>query len=597
MRLLVWSCALCVVFVLASGCAVEALVEADAYRMLQYAWKNVKYGSWAAHLDSDMVAFNAQDLSDRCVIVHYDEVKKYSSLKKLSKMGPNSLLIVLPQETPSPTEKELEIYKRVESEIMEGFFDIPVYFVEGNSTIFKMYYKTTEKLINHRTNDLFLPLDAVLWDYTYRVITDDSPTTKLIKPLIQWNVKGIVRSGGSSTANKAKKYILIASHHDTFGMTPNLAYGASSNGSGTSVLLEIARLFSLLYKSSQEVVERARGKGKAPLGEGKDFGGYDLIFLSSGGGPINFEGLKHWYNSEDEDIISNIEFVIYLDSIAEGGMYMHTDDPDSKYAKRLFYDLTLLSANFIRFEHAAVKRGERIFKSKPEAGAIVSANQFFRENLPGVPCITFSNYKKEPTTFHEHLSLFSIFDKKPFIGTTHLNMKGKGIAIALSRIVFEEVLETMPIQTDLFEFAMLPENAEGETSKEYMFLPSMYDMLANYPRGVNIDFRPGEASHVDGILAVSSKVALRGSCFDTSTYCIFPQVLSNFTPDAKMSKFVVPEKKYKFYSTEPTTIQIFYIKPVVFDVYLFGSIAVSLIIFHHIFKALWKSGAMKAKTE
>ena len=55
---------------------------------------------------------------------------------------------------------------------------------------------------------------------------------------------------------------------------PSLATGADSNGSGVSMLLELARLMSSLYSSS------------------RSHPAHSVTFLLSGGGKITFAGTK-----------------------------------------------------------------------------------------------------------------------------------------------------------------------------------------------------------------------------------------------------------------------------------------------------------------
>lgn len=68
-------------------------------------------------------------------------------------------------------------------------------------------------------------------------------------------------------------------------MFQELAFGADSNGSGVSVLLELARLFSQLYSSP-----RTHGR-------------VNLLFLLSGAGKLNYQGSKKWL----EDQLDSLE--------------------------------------------------------------------------------------------------------------------------------------------------------------------------------------------------------------------------------------------------------------------------------------------------
>jgi hypothetical protein len=59
-----------------------------------------------------------------------------------------------------------------------------------------------------------------------------------------------------------------------------LSFGADSNGSGVSMFMELVRLFSHLY---------ANTKSRAH---------YNIIFLLSGAGKLNYQGSKKWLEDQ-----------------------------------------------------------------------------------------------------------------------------------------------------------------------------------------------------------------------------------------------------------------------------------------------------------
>lgn len=67
-----------------------------------------------------------------------------------------------------------------------------------------------------------------------------------------------------------------------------MSMGADSNASGVSVLLELARIFSHLYSNANTV------------------GRYNLIFILTGGGKLNYMGSKKWLEDQLDSLDGSI---------------------------------------------------------------------------------------------------------------------------------------------------------------------------------------------------------------------------------------------------------------------------------------------------
>lgn len=73
-----------------------------------------------------------------------------------------------------------------------------------------------------------------------------------------------------------------------------MSFGADSNGSGVAVLLELVRLFSTLYSDVT-----THGK-------------YNIIFLLTGGGKINYQGSKKWLEDQLDSLDGAlIQVIVY----------------------------------------------------------------------------------------------------------------------------------------------------------------------------------------------------------------------------------------------------------------------------------------------
>jgi hypothetical protein len=91
--------------------------------------------------------------------------------------------------------------------------------------------------------------------------------------------------------------IAIVAYYDTFGTVPDLARGADANGSGVVALLELARLFSKLYRTQLRTIGR-----------------YNLLFLLTSADAFNFWGAFHFiqfvkYQNRIRRSVSTITFV------------------------------------------------------------------------------------------------------------------------------------------------------------------------------------------------------------------------------------------------------------------------------------------------
>jgi hypothetical protein len=74
--------------------------------------------------------------------------------------------------------------------------------------------------------------------------------------------------------------------------------GLNSNGSSITIILELIRLFSKFYESYESVIK------------------YDILFVLTSAGSLNYEGTQKFINKLDASISENLHYVLCLDSLA-----------------------------------------------------------------------------------------------------------------------------------------------------------------------------------------------------------------------------------------------------------------------------------------
>jgi hypothetical protein len=92
----------------------------------------------------------------------------------------------------------------------------------------------------------------------------------------------------------------VFASYDSLSISPESSTGLNSNGSGTIALLELSRIFAKLSKSMQ----------------GSFSPNYDLLFVLTPTGSLNFEATTFFIDTLKESIKERIKFSICLDSLA-----------------------------------------------------------------------------------------------------------------------------------------------------------------------------------------------------------------------------------------------------------------------------------------
>ncbi|KAL9267858.1 BOS complex subunit NCLN-like protein [Drosera capensis] len=154
----------------------------------------------------------------------------------------------------------------------------------------------------------------------YKLVVSTTEPKKVVAPIIT-NIQGWLLGQKADEAITQLPTIAIAASYDTFGAAPALSTGSDSNGSGVVALLEIARLFSLLYSNP-----KTRGK-------------YNLLFALTSGGPYNYNGTQKWLRGLDQRVHESIDYAICLNSIGswDNELWIHVSKPpENAFVKQIF---------------------------------------------------------------------------------------------------------------------------------------------------------------------------------------------------------------------------------------------------------------------
>uniref|UniRef100_A0A5B6ZWH3 Putative nicalin-1-like isoform X2 n=1 Tax=Davidia involucrata TaxID=16924 RepID=A0A5B6ZWH3_DAVIN len=258
----------------------DAATVVDVYRLIQYDLAGVPFGSRLASLNhhaGSSLFDPGTDLSRTVVMLPVRELNITFFREYIGQRQPlGGLLLLLPRMFSSENRGSMgggdqnfgeeltrNIVVELERLLVHSNIPYPVYFAFEDENIDTV-------LADVKRNDA-TGQPATATTGGFKLVVSAPEPKKLVSPTmtnIQGWLPGLKADGD---ANQLPTIAIVASY-DTFGAAPALSVGSDSNGSGVVALLEIARLFSILYSNP-----KTRGR-------------YNLLFGLTSGGPYNYNG-------------------------------------------------------------------------------------------------------------------------------------------------------------------------------------------------------------------------------------------------------------------------------------------------------------------
>ncbi|KAH1220730.1 Nicalin [Glycine max] len=298
----------------------------DVYRLIQYDMSGVPFGSRLASLNHHAASLHFSphvDLSRTVLLIPLRELNMSFVKEYIAESKPlGGLIFLLPRmfsfenkdgmgSNHQDESKELlkNALDELEQILIHANLPYPVYFAFEDDNIDAV-------LTDIKKNDVTgQPATATTGGYKF-VVSAPEPK-KVVSPPIT-NIQT------DDDAHQLPTIAIVASY-DTFGAAPALSVGSDSNGSGIVALLEVARLFSLLYSNP-----KTRGQ-------------YNLLFGLTSGGPYNYNGTHKWLRSFDQRLRESIDYAICLDSIGswENELWIHVSKPpENAFIKKIHEDFS-----------------------------------------------------------------------------------------------------------------------------------------------------------------------------------------------------------------------------------------------------------------
>jgi hypothetical protein len=492
---------------------VGASHEFPVYRMQQYDLHGVAHGCRSSPVNLEARSVGGWGTSRHCVVTRLEDITADQFQEICTKAG--ALLVMLPRHISRLLEDEKQQMLELEETMMFQEVSIPVYFAEWSPHLRDILDDISHSSVaDSRASSAAEAVMNSVSANGYQIVISSSQAiarTDVTVATIQAKLSGYGIKEKVPT-------IAVVAYYDSFGVAPELSFGADSNGSGVSMLLELVRLFSHLYANS------------------KSHAHYNIIFLLSGAGKLNYQGSKKWLEDQldvlDSSLIQDASFILCLDTVAtSNSLYAHVSKPPREGSPGALFIKELKDVAELLYPNATVDTVHKKINLAEE----VLAWEHERFSIRRLPAFTLSSLKS-----HKDTTRASVLDVWESVDVTHLTENTHIVAEALARYVFNltnaEVFSgSLGVEADslrawLTFLASQPRSAQLLADKSNYLVSSLKDAMNRYMRDVKVTY---------------------------------------LTPDKRDPEFV-------FYDVTRAVVNVYSVKPAIFDLFLTFAITIYL---------------------
>ncbi|KAK5931235.1 hypothetical protein CgunFtcFv8_027398 [Champsocephalus gunnari] len=513
------------VLILVSPLPADAAHEFTVYRMQQYDLQGQPYGTRNAILNTEARTVEAEVLSRRCVIMRLADFA-FEEYQKALRQSAGAVVIILPKNMSAMPQDIVQHFMELEPEMLATETVVPVYFAMEDDELLSIY---TQTLTSSSSQGSLSAAEVLLHTATangFQMVTSGAQS----KAISDWAITSL-EGRLAGVGGEDLPTIVVVAHYDSFGVAPWLSYGADSNGSGVSMLLELARLFSKLYTYK------------------RTHAGYNLLFFVSGGGKFNYQGTKRWLEDNldhtDSSLLQdNVAFVLCLDTLGNGDtMHLHVSKPPKEGSPQftLLKELELVSeSQFPDVKFSMVHK-------KINLADDMLAWEHERFGIRRLPAFTLSHLAS-----HRLAQRASIMDARsvspssrhgageppagPHVDVQKLSRNTKLVAEALARVIYNLTEKGAPGDLQIFTEQMVQDEQ----------LSAVVDWLTAQPRAAQL---------VDK---------------DSSVVSTLEYHMGHYLKDVKRH-YVRADKRdpeFVFYDQLKQTMNAYRVKPAIFDLLL-----------------------------
>ncbi|KAK6320458.1 nicalin-1 isoform X1 [Coregonus clupeaformis] len=522
------------VLILVSPLPAEAAHEFTVYRMQQYDLQGQPYGTRNAILNTEARTVEAEVLSRRCVIMRLVDFS-YERYQKALRQSAGAVVIILPKNMSTMPQDIVQQFMELEPEMLATETIVPVYFALEDDELLSIYTQTLTSSSSQGSSSAAEVLIHTATANGFQMVTSGAQS----KAVSDWAITSL-EGRLAGTGGEDLPTIVLVAHYDSFGVAPWLSYGADSNGSGVSMLLELARLFSRLYTYK------------------RTHAGYNLLFFVSGGGKFNYQGTKRWLEDNldhtDSSLLQdNVAFVLCLDTLGNGdSLHLHVSKPPKEGTTQytLLKELeTVASSQYPEVKFSMVHK-------KINLADDTLAWEHERFGIRRLPAFTLSHLNS-----HREAQRSSIMDVRsvspssrhgageppagPYVDLRKLSRNTKLIAESLARVIYNLTEKGAPGDLQIFTEQMQVQEEQ---------LSSVVDWLTAQPRAAQL---------VDK---------------DSSVVSTLEYHLGRYLKDVRRH-YVKADKRdpeFVFYDQLKQTMNAYRVKPAIFDLLLAVCIAAYL---------------------